>query len=387
MTGKGSLAGKRIVLAITGSIAAVETVRLAHELRRKGCDVTAVVSSAAAGIVHPDALTYATGNRAITAITGEVEHVRYCGEGGAGDLLLVAPCTANTICKMAHGIDDTPVTTFATTAIGRGMPIVVAPAMHETMYRHPAIRECLERLAGWGVVVLAPRIEEGKAKVAGIDEIVLSCERELMGKPLAGKHVLVSSGPCREPVDDVRLLTTGSTGRMGRELAMQAYRLGADVTVVHAASLPLVANVPIVTAGEMYREVVRICRDDRPDLYISAAAISDFAPDRFDGKLASGKEVSLTLRPQPKLIDEVMRTFGVPVIGFKLGRSQEQAARLLLERGARMVIVNGPDTLGSDRAEITILTRDAAKPAGGTKRELAVMIWDEILMCFPDQGS
>ena len=141
-----TLLGKQIVLGITGSIAAVDGVRLCHALRRCGADVQGVMTEAACGILHPDAITYATGHETITRCGGMVEHVTYCGDGGSADLLLIAPATANTICKIAHGIDDTPVTTFATTAIGRGMPVVLVPAMHESMYRHPGVRACLETL-------------------------------------------------------------------------------------------------------------------------------------------------------------------------------------------------------------------------------------------------
>ncbi|NTW91908.1 MAG: bifunctional phosphopantothenoylcysteine decarboxylase/phosphopantothenate--cysteine ligase CoaBC, partial [Methanoregulaceae archaeon] len=191
---RATLNGKHIVLGVTGSIAAVETVRLSHALRRKGAVLTAVMSAAATRIIHPDALTYATGNDTIGAITGRVEHITYCGEGGMADLLLIAPCTANTLCKVAAGIDDTPVTTFATTAIGRGMPVVIVPAMHQSMFHHPAVRDSLERLKSWGVEVVPPRMEEGKAKIAGTDDIVLLCERELLGKPLAGRKILITSG-------------------------------------------------------------------------------------------------------------------------------------------------------------------------------------------------
>jgi phosphopantothenoylcysteine decarboxylase/phosphopantothenate--cysteine ligase len=378
MKRQGSLSGKRVVLGVTGSIAAVETVRLAHALRRPGCDVVAVMSGAARGIIHPDALTCATGHDAITALTGRVEHVLYCGAGGLADLLLIAPCTANTLCKMAGGIDDTPVTTFATTALGRGIPVVVAPAMHDAMYGHPAVKECLGRLGSWGVVVVPPRREEGKAKMAGADEILLCCERELLGKPLAGKRVLVTSGPCQEPVDDVRVLTTRSTGRMGQEIALQAFRLGADVTVVHTSHLPLVANVPVTTAAEMREAVHRICREERPDLYISAAAISDFAPDLYPGKLRSGSPQTLKLNPLPKLLDEVAG-YNVPVVAFKLGREQDEAARDMLARGASMVVVNGPENMGSAAGRVTIIGRDLAVRAEGSKRELAEEIWAAIL--------
>ena len=246
-----TLAGKEIAIGVTGSIAAVETVRLIHALRRKGARVQPVMSTAAQGIIHPDALTYASGRQAITRISGFVEHVTYCGDGGSASLLLIAPCTANTIGKIACGIDDTPVTTFATTALGSGMPVLIVPAMHHSMFRHPAVVRNIRTLESWGVGFAGPRIEEGKAKFADIDEIVLRCERAVLNKPLAGKRVLVTSGACREPVDDVRVLTTRSSGRMGGELALEAYRLGADVTVVHNDILPCVQNVPVETAGGM----------------------------------------------------------------------------------------------------------------------------------------
>ena len=123
-----------------------------------------------------------------------IEHVKYCGIGGEADMLLIAPATANTICKIAAGIDDTPVTTFATTAIGRGMPVVVVPAMHESMYNHPAVRDAIAKLESWNVTVLSPLLEENKAKIPSMHEIVLTVERELSGKPLAGEKVLITSG-------------------------------------------------------------------------------------------------------------------------------------------------------------------------------------------------
>ncbi|HXW98902.1 MAG TPA: bifunctional phosphopantothenoylcysteine decarboxylase/phosphopantothenate--cysteine ligase CoaBC [Methanomicrobiales archaeon] len=373
-----TLEGKVIALGVTGSIAATEVVRLSHELRRKGAVVQAVMSAAAARIVHPDAVTYATGRPALTAITGMVEHVLYCGEEGRADLLLVAPCTANTLAKIALGIDDTPVTTFATTAIGRGMPVLVAPAMHGSMYRHPAIAAHLKTLGEWGIGVVAPRTEEGRAKLASIEAIVLEAERALLGRPLGGKRVLVTSGPCAEPVDDVRVLTTRSKGRMGREMALEAYRLGAEVTVVHNASLPAVKNVPVTSAGEMREAVHRIIGDEGADIYVSAAAISDFAPKRVKGKIRSGKPVSLSLDPLPKLLDEVLEKYRPETIAFKLGRNEMAAAQALLKRGVRVVVVNAPEVMGAEETEVTILSRDGERAARGTKEEVAAAIWDAL---------
>ena len=373
------LSGKTVVLAVTGSIAAVETVKLAHALRRLGAAVQAVMTGAAAGIIHPDALTYATGRPVVTRITGLVEHVLYCGEGGAADLLLIAPCTANTIGKIACGIDDTPVTTFATTALGRGMPVVVAPAMHESMYRHPGVAENLDRLRSWGIDIVDPRIEEGKAKIADSETIVLHAERALSGRPLAGRRVLITSGACAEPLDDVRILTTRSTGRMGRALALEAFRLGADVTVVHSGAFPCVRNVHVTTAVEMRSAVLRICRDEGVDIYVSAAAISDFAPERREGKIPSGSPLTIRLVPLPKIIDEVMAACHPVTVAFKLGWHEEERAQAMLEAGVRMVVVNAPPVMGAAGGSFSLVTADGVTGISGSKEEVAAAVWSGLL--------
>jgi len=377
MTGGGKLKGKTIVLGVTGSIAAVETVRLAHELRRHGAVVQAVMSAAACGIVHPDALTYATGREAIVRCTGMVEHVLYCGEGGCADLLLVAPCTANTVGKIACGIDDTPVTTFATTALGRGMPVVVVPAMHESMYRHPAVVANLERLRAWGVDVVPPRIEEEKAKIAGIEEIVLHAERARSGRPLAGKQVVITSGACAEAVDDVRVLTTRSTGQMGRALALEAFRLGAEVTVVHAGRFPCVRNVHVETAEEMMAAALEEAKG--ADIYISAAAISDFKPERAKGKIPSGTATTIRLDPLPKVLDAVLGVFSGTAVAFKLGWDEEARAKAMLASGVAMVVTNTPPAMGAAAGEFVIMTTERSERVAGTKEEVAAAIWSALL--------
>ncbi len=374
-----TLSGKTVVLAVTGSIAAVETVKLAHALRREGATVQAVMTEAAAGIVHPDALAYATGRPVVTRITGLVEHVLYCGEGGAADLLLIAPSTANTIGKIACGIDDTTVTTFATTALGRGMPVILAPAMHESMYRHPGVAENLCKLRSWGIDVIDPRIEEGKAKVADNETIVIHAGRAVSGKPLSGKRVLITSGACAEPLDDVRVLTTRSTGRMGRALALEAFRLGADVTVVHNGAFPCVRNIPVTTAAEMRETVLSVCRDGGVDIYVSAAAISDFAPERQEGKIPSGAPLTVRLNPLPKIIDEVMATCRPVTVAFKLGWHEEERARAMLEAGARMVVVNAPPAMGAAEGSFRLMTADGVTDVTGSKEEVAAAVWSGLL--------
>ncbi len=369
-----------IVLGVCGSIAAVETIKLAHGLRRRGAKVTCIISPAGCGIIHPDALTYACQNPVLTRIGGMVEHVQYCGEGGEADLLLIAPATANTVSKIACGIDDTIITTFATTAIGRGLPVVVVPAMHESMYRHPAVRKNLETLKELGIDVVPPRMEEEKAKIAGIEEICLYVERAVSSKKLAGKRVLISGGSCREELDDVRILTTRSTGTMAKELALAAFRLGAEVTLVmnpmHGL-IPCVKNVPVITAADMHDAVLR--ESEGADYYLSAAAISDFAPKRVNGKIRSGSAASVTLDPLPKLITRISGK-GIKIVGFKLGEDAEEEGLHLLELpNVVLVLANKPETMGSAFGEYIFLQKDHKETVSGTKDDIAGKVWDVLV--------
>jgi phosphopantothenoylcysteine decarboxylase / phosphopantothenate---cysteine ligase len=374
-----TLAGKQVVVAVTGSIAAVEVVKLIHSLCRRGAVVQPVMSTAAAGILHPDALTYASGRETITRLSGWVEHVTYCGDGGSADLLLIAPCTANTISKIACGIDDTAVTTFATTAIGSNKPIIIVPAMHHSMYRHPAVVNNIATLRTWGIEIASPRIEEGKAKIADNAEIVLLCERAVLGKPLLGKKVLITSGPCQEPVDDIRILTTRSSGQMGRALALQAFRLGADVTVVHRDTFPCVNNVFAETAEEMRDAVLRCLSEKGADIYISAAAISDFRPERVPGKIPSGKALELKLEPLNKLLSEVLEIYYPLTIAFKLGNKPEKMAKAMIRQGVAMVLMNTPESMGSSQGDYVLLTKDEKTSLSGSKDEISREIWKAVI--------
>jgi phosphopantothenoylcysteine decarboxylase / phosphopantothenate---cysteine ligase len=160
------LAGKKIVLAVCGSIAAIESPKLARELMRHGADVICLLSEAGQKIIHPWALECITGKPTITEITGSCGHIQYCGEwAGKCDLLIISPATANTISKIANGIDDSIVTTFASTAIGAKIPLLIAPAMHESMIDNPFVQENITRLRKAGVMFVGPKKEEGKAKL------------------------------------------------------------------------------------------------------------------------------------------------------------------------------------------------------------------------------
>ena len=239
--------------------------------------------------------------------------------------------------------------------------------------------ENITTLKGWGIDVVDPLIEEDKAKIAGTDEIVLRCERAIMKGPLLGQKILITSGPCREPVDDIRVLTTRSSGEIGRELAYQAYRLGGDVTVVHRDHFHTIKNIHAETAGDMHDAVLSVLRGEGADIYISAAAISDFAPVQVDGKIKSGKKVELVLEPLPKLLDEVRRDYRPKIVAFKLGRDQTKPAEKMIASGIDVVSINSPETMGANTGEYTLMTPSQILSISGTKEHIASGIWDAVI--------
>jgi phosphopantothenoylcysteine decarboxylase/phosphopantothenate--cysteine ligase len=382
-----TLDGKTIVLGITGSIAAVRCVELARELRRCGADVHAVMSREAQKIIHPEAMKYATGHPVITELTGYVEHVEFCGIGGKADMLLIAPCTANTIGKLAHGIDDTTVTTFATTAFGSGVPMLVVPAMHESMYDHPVVIENIGKLTGLGVEFVNPVMEEGAAKIASSDEIVLHAERMLGGRKLAGKRILITGGATAEPVDPIRILTNRASGKTGVELAREAFRRGADVTLIHPgrAGIQGMCEFNVESAADMTATVLAELENGY-DVLISAAAISDFTLLPAAGKIKSGQEVTLTLKPAPKLLAGVRLKFpDLRIVGFKAETGVSEAELIKRARESldsynlSMVVANDVSAggMGTDDNDVFIID-GAVKRVTGTKAEIAKAILDKI---------
>jgi len=384
-----TLSEKRIVVGVTGSIAAVRIVDLIRDLLRRGAKVHCTMSPAAQQILHPYALEYASSHPVIAEITGRVEHVEFCGVGGKADLLLIAPATANTIGKMACGIDDTPVTTFATTAIGSGKPVVLVPAMHEAMYRHSAVLKNLQTLRDMGVVVIDPRIEEGKAKIQDSARVILEVERLLGPGDLRGKRIIITSGSNAERLDDIRILTNRSSGKTGVALALEAYRRGAEVTLISRfpQGLPL-REVYAESAQEMLEavltEVARGC-----DALISAAAVADFTLVPHPGKIRSGQELTLRLQPTRKIIGTVRSAYPeLKIVGFKaeIGVTEEE----LLQRAARsmqasdldLVVANdvGRGGMGTEDNRIVIIDRKGRQTlAEGRKNLIAQRILDALV--------
>ncbi|NHN47386.1 bifunctional phosphopantothenoylcysteine decarboxylase/phosphopantothenate--cysteine ligase CoaBC [Halostella sp. JP-L12] len=391
------LSGVNVALGVTGSIAAVKTVELAHELRRRGASVRGVMTDSAGGIVHPWAVEFATGNDVVTEITGDVEHVELCGREGWADVFLVAPATANTVGKIAAAIDDTPVTTCATTALGAGVPVVIAPAMHEPMYDHPGVLDAIERVESWGVDFVDPRVEEGKAKIATEDAIALGVARAATPDPLAGERVVVTSGATAETVDPVRVLTNRSSGRTGRAVARACYVRGADVTLVHATvgprgvadpgvegdGIPYADLREVESAGEMLDAVQDAATD--ADALVGAAAVSDYTVDAREEKIRSGEPRTLDLRPTPKIIDEVRDEHpDLPVVGFKAETSGDDdamvaAARETLDRvGLAFVVANDASVMGEEDTRALVVRGDETGEFTGSKAGLGARVADEL---------
>ena len=376
-----SLEGKTVIVGVTGSIAAIETVKLIRELKRKGAIVHVVTTPAARQVLHPNALEYASQNPVINELTGKVEHVAFLGKDGSADMLLIAPCTANTIGKVAHGIDDTPVTTCAVTAIGSNKPVVVVPAMHLSMYSQPLVRENINRLREL-VHFVWPRIEEDRAKFADTSEIVLTVERLLSQWDLAKKKVLITSGATIEAVDPIRILTTRSSGRTGREIAYEAFRRGADVTIVHDSTAQLVNQIRVESAAEM-SDAVLIELEKGYDIFINAAAISDFTVDKHDKKIRSGQALHLELRNVPKLTDIVRAKYPhLFIVCFKAETNTTPDELIECARSIPVDLVVANDVtvrgMGTKDNEIYIVNSHVERYQGD-KAYLAVKIIDAVV--------
>ncbi len=379
------LAGKTIVLGITGSIAAVETIKMARELARHGADVIPVMSEAATKIIHPDAIHFATGHVPIIKLDGAVKHVELCGETSSrADLLLIAPATANTISKIAHAIDDTPVTTMATCAMGSKMPIVIVPAMHGSMYKHTLLLQNIELLKEHGVIFVQPKLEEGKAKIASRDDIVHSVISCLGDNTFSSKKVLVITGPTSEPIDDVRVITNRSTGFTGVQLALEAYYRGADVEVWAARGVD-VPHMLNVKRFESVGDLEKMAGDAKADVILVPAAISDFLVEKHQGKVSSSEPITIRLTQAPKILALLRKNTEALIVGFKaetgidLEELESRAIKRMKEHGLGMIIANLMEDVGLYDTKAMILRMDGKKDIFELKKsELATIVFDII---------
>jgi len=384
------LAERKIALCITGSVAAVKCPELARELMRRGADVRVAMSPHATRLITPQLMHWATGNEVITELTGKIEHVELAQWA---DLILTAPATANTLSKVACAIDDTPVTSVISVALGLGKPVAMVPAMHASMYQHKLLQENLARLQSAGIYVLEPRLEEGRAKLPEVQEIA-SLVIELLGpRDMQGMRVLVTAGPTIEPIDPIKLITNRSSGKMGIAVARDAAVRGAEVTLIYGpGSETPPANVKLIgvqTTAEM-RDAFERELSSRHDVIVSAAAAQDFAVERpAERKLRHSKPVTLKLVPAPRVLDGVRKLApDAFVVGFKAEydvNDEEllKAAKDKLGEGLDMVVANDVARSGAgfsvDTNEVLIVTHSGSKSMHATKGEIARAILDAVV--------
>ena len=277
---------KRITLGVTGSIAAYKAADLASKLTQAGAQVDVILTSAAEKFVTPLTFQSVTGRRAYTDsdLWGNEAHVLHVGLGHAADLLVIAPCTANTIAKLAHGQADS---LLAVTALAMRSPLLIAPAMDGGMYDHPATQANIDILRTRGVTFTGPAEGHLASGLSGVGRMLETADilghiRVLLGKsgPLAGKKMVVTAGGTQESLDPVRVITNRSSGKQGYALAHVALDMGAQVTLITTPTSltpPVGANVIRVETAKQMLEAV-LTESAQSDALIMAAAVADFRP-------------------------------------------------------------------------------------------------------------
>ncbi|HIG74051.1 MAG TPA: bifunctional phosphopantothenoylcysteine decarboxylase/phosphopantothenate--cysteine ligase CoaBC [Bacteroidetes bacterium] len=406
-----SLSGKHLVLGVTGSIAAYKAADLIRQLVKTGAEVQPILTPAATRFIAPLTLGTLARREALVGLWPEAgpgadaalwtQHVEL---GLWADGLVIAPCTAQTLAKLAGGHCDSMLTAVALSA---RCPVLVAPAMDHDMWHHPATQRNVRTLEADGITVLSPASGElasglvGDGRMPEPDAIVGALGPWLANAPgetdrpseasLAGTRVLVTAGPTREAIDPVRFLSNGSTGTMGFEIAREAARRGAEVTLLAGpVSLPTppgVNRVDITSADDLLQAA--LAHADA-DLVIAAAAVSDYAPaDASDRKLKKdGDDLTLTLRRTPDVLATLgqQKREGQTLVGFALETHDGEAnARGKLERkNLDWVVLNVQGEAGSGFGtgtnRVTLIGRDGQRidVATAPKPEIARAILDAV---------
>jgi phosphopantothenoylcysteine decarboxylase / phosphopantothenate---cysteine ligase len=370
-----SLAGRTVLLIIGGGIAAYKTHELVRLLKTRGARVRIILTRAAEEFVTPLSLSGLSGEKVYTALfslTDEVEmgHIQL---SRAADLLVVAPATADLMAKMANGLADD----LASTALlATDKRILVAPAMNVRMWRHPATERNVETLKSDGVSFVGPADGEmacgefGPGRMAEPGEILTAilAMLEPKQKPLAGRKVVITAGPTREPIDPVRYISNHSSGKQGYAIARAAVELGAETVLISGpVSLPIPPGAQVMPV-ETAQEMLAACEGEMPaDIAIFTAAVADWrvagqAPEKL--KKSGGKPPVLTLAENPDILATISRRSPRPeiVVGFaaETERVTEHAAAKLKNKGCDLILANdvseGSGVFGGDRNKVHLVS-------------------------------
>jgi phosphopantothenoylcysteine decarboxylase/phosphopantothenate--cysteine ligase len=373
------LDGRRIVLGVSGGIAAYKAIDVCRRLVDRGAHVTPVLTRGATRFVGETTFSALASERAHTSLFDDADPIPHTRLGQSADLVVVAPATARVIGSYAAGISGDLLTA---TLLATRAPVVVCPAMHTEMWEHPAVQDNLATLARRGVHVVAPEEgrlaggDVGKGRLASPEAIVAACEAALAGlRDLAGLHVVVTAGGTREPIDPVRFVGNRSSGKQGHALAAEAADRGAKVTLVTTVDLPAPAGATVVrveTAAQM-DEAVREAATGA-DVVVMAAAVADFRPARVAAsKLKKADGVpEIVLEPTVDILAGLgsRKPPGQTVVGFaaETDRVRQNAASKLVAKGADLIVANDVTAPGAgfehDTNQVVILDAD------GTEREV-----------------
>lgn len=381
-----TLKGKRILLGITGGIAAYKAAALVRGLTRAGADVRVVLTDAGARFVTPATLQALSGQPVWSdlwdaRVPDNMGHIELSRDR---ELIVVAPATADFMAKVAHGLADDLLSTLC---VARRCPLLLAPAMNVEMWRNAATQRNLQLLAEHGVVLAGPAAgdqacgEVGMGRMLEPEQLVSEVENFFQPKRLAGKRVLVTAGPTEEPVDPVRMLTNSSSGKMGYAVALAAREAGAEVTLVSGpvalATPPGVSRVNVRTAQEMFEAVkggARSC-----DVFIAVAAVADYRvrnPSPRKIKKTSGKALSLELEENPDILAWVAALPKPPLcVGFAAETedlSRNAKAKRVKKKLPLLAANLAQEAIGADDNSITLYDDRGEHPLGrGPKIELA----------------
>lgn len=398
----------RVVLGVSGGIAVYKAALLLRLFTESGHDVRVVPTESALEFVGAPTWEALSGKPVHTGVFSDVHEVPHVRLGQQADLVVVAPTTANTLARAAHGLADDLLTNTLLTA---RCPVVMAPAMHTEMWTHAATRHNVAALRARGVVVIDPDAgrltgsDTGPGRLPEPQAIFDVCRHVLSGAPrdLEGRHVVVSAGGTREPLDPVRYLGNRSSGRQGLALAEVAVARGARVTLVAAnVERPTPAGVRRVDVGtteELRAAVLDAVGSDQAgaaDAVVMAAAPADFRPTSTEGakikKTGDGTTPTIELVENPDILVELVRTHGgeTVVVGFAAetgdanGSVLDHARRKLERKGCDLLVVNdvsGDRVFGRDETEAVVLDADggSAPVPPGSKAALAHAVWDAVV--------
>ena len=394
------LKNKKIVLCVCGSVAAYKAIDFARLLMRHGANVFPVISHSATMLLHPNYLIWATGNNVVTNLTANMEHIELANYNKS-DLIIIYPCTANTIGKFANGIDDTPITSILSVGLGSKIPIFIAPAMHEAMYDNRLVIDNIFKLKKLGINFLEPDISEGKAKIIQPDQALKSIQdfftknskkQKLL---LSDKNILITSGGTMEYIDPIRVITNLSSGKMGLAIVRECLKQDAKVThilgnsIVSSSShvlendkssfnLDNLTTFKVSTSDDMHLKVISEITSRKFDIVIFAAAVTDFKLARiYDKKIPSqiSNSINLELIPTKKIINEIKSIDkNLFLVGFKAYYNVsdtyliDKAKKKLKECNADIIVANDVGRkntkIGSDFNDVFIIPKNNNKNNG-----------------------